>query len=213
MTGENVYLFQYDLTNGLARGLSLQLIGRQIDAVWHTSVVVFGREYYFGAGISEGMPGATQFGAPHERLLLGRTQLPKPLFMEYLSQLRQDRFSATSYNLLLNNCNHFSDMCAQFLVGRGIPQEILDLPRIALSSPMGPMLSQMLSVVTNVAEPVQEPEAVEDATAAPAVPNTADDEAFAAAVKAEYEAILAEGGHSNESASELAVTRVVARGL
>ena len=41
----------YDLSQGLAAALSPSLIGKQIGGVWHTGVVVYGREYFFGGGI------------------------------------------------------------------------------------------------------------------------------------------------------------------
>ena len=37
--------------------------GRPLDGVWHTAVVVYGREYYFGsAGIESCEPGGTLLG-------------------------------------------------------------------------------------------------------------------------------------------------------
>ena len=71
-----VQLYVYDLSNGMARQLSRQFTGRQIDGVWyvlrhlrvpykltqytgnrHTSVVVFNREIFYGQGILETAPG------------------------------------------------------------------------------------------------------------------------------------------------------------
>lgn len=74
-----VQLYVYDLSNGLARQMSLQLTGRQIDGIWyvlsiessprlcihvivtplyrHTSIVVFGKEIFYGQGISITGPG------------------------------------------------------------------------------------------------------------------------------------------------------------
>jgi hypothetical protein len=43
MDSSEVTLYQYDLTQGMARALSLQFLGRQIDGVWHTSIV--GKEH------------------------------------------------------------------------------------------------------------------------------------------------------------------------
>ena len=37
-----VKLYVYDLSNGLARQLSLQLTGRQIDGIWYVLSVVHG---------------------------------------------------------------------------------------------------------------------------------------------------------------------------
>ncbi|EDU48868.1 thioredoxin [Pyrenophora tritici-repentis Pt-1C-BFP] len=46
----DVQLYVYDLSKGLARNMSMQFLGIQIDAVYHTSIVLDGIEYYFGQG-------------------------------------------------------------------------------------------------------------------------------------------------------------------
>lgn len=38
------------------------LLGKVIEGVWHTGIVVYGKEYYFGGGISYDPPGMTPFG-------------------------------------------------------------------------------------------------------------------------------------------------------
>ncbi|KPJ12379.1 PPPDE peptidase domain-containing protein 2 [Papilio machaon] len=48
--GSPVDLYVYDLTRGLAALLSPSILGRQVAGVWHTAVVVFGREYFYGSG-------------------------------------------------------------------------------------------------------------------------------------------------------------------
>jgi hypothetical protein len=45
MSGEEVTLHMYDLSQGMARQMSQQLLGRQVDAVYHTAVVAYGREW------------------------------------------------------------------------------------------------------------------------------------------------------------------------
>lgn len=67
-TPVEVVVHVYDLSAGMAAALSQSLIGKQIDGVWHTGVVVFGREYFFGGGIQAGLPGSTQFGRPTKKL-------------------------------------------------------------------------------------------------------------------------------------------------
>ena len=54
---EPVTLYVYDLSNGMARNLSLQLTGKYIEGIWHTSVVLYGQEVFFGQGISMCQPG------------------------------------------------------------------------------------------------------------------------------------------------------------
>ncbi len=57
-----VILHIYDLSNGMASQFSRQLVGRQIDGIWHTGIVVYGKEYYFGGGVSYDAPSSTPFG-------------------------------------------------------------------------------------------------------------------------------------------------------
>jgi len=76
--GERVLLYIYDLSRGLARSLSPSLIGRQIDGVWHTSVVCYGYEFYYGQGIFvTDRVGQTQYGTPVEIKDMGVTELPQ----------------------------------------------------------------------------------------------------------------------------------------
>lgn len=58
-----VKLYVYDLSNGLARQLSLQLTGKQINGIWHTSVVVFGKEIFYGQGVCITPPGRSHVRA------------------------------------------------------------------------------------------------------------------------------------------------------
>ncbi len=40
-----VELYLYDLSRGMARNMSASLIGTQLDAIYHTSIVLEGVEY------------------------------------------------------------------------------------------------------------------------------------------------------------------------
>ena len=51
-----VSLHVYDLSGGMAKSMSKQLVGKQIDGIWHTGIVVYGKEYYYGGGISYDNP-------------------------------------------------------------------------------------------------------------------------------------------------------------
>lgn len=46
-----VVLRVYDLSQGMAKVLSPSIIGKQIDGVWHTGIVVYGKEYFYSGGI------------------------------------------------------------------------------------------------------------------------------------------------------------------
>ncbi len=68
--------------------MSGQLLGIQIDAVYHTAIVFGGIEYFFGAGVQTTYPGATHHGRPMEVVKLGRTELPLEIILEYLESLK-----------------------------------------------------------------------------------------------------------------------------
>ena len=57
-----VVLHKYDLSNGMAAQFSKQFTGRQIDGIWHTGIVVYEKEYYYGGGVSYDHPACTPFG-------------------------------------------------------------------------------------------------------------------------------------------------------
>lgn len=52
-----VQLYVYDMTNGVASVMSQMLLGQHIEGIWHTAVVVYGREFFYGSsGIQSCMP-------------------------------------------------------------------------------------------------------------------------------------------------------------
>ncbi|GAB1741245.1 hypothetical protein NU219Hw_g6486t1 [Hortaea werneckii] len=134
-----VQLYVYDLTHGMARQMSQQLLGFKIDAVYHTSLVFNGIEYFFGAGVQTCYAGTTHHGRPMEIESLGATQLPMETILEYLDSLKQI-YTPESYDLFAHNCNNFTNDFAMFLVGRGIPDHITSLPKRVLDTPFGQML-------------------------------------------------------------------------
>ena len=139
----DVFVFLYDLSQGFAKAMSLPLAGRQIDGIWHTSVVVYGREYCFGQGIEVFEPGKAPHGVPVEKIAMGKTEIPKEVFLEYLENMRAV-WTADKYHLLDNNCNSFSDDMCRFLVGNGIPSHITSLPAEFLNTPLGQAVLPMI---------------------------------------------------------------------
>ncbi|KAI7841647.1 hypothetical protein COHA_004667 [Chlorella ohadii] len=142
--GEPVQLFVYDLSGGMARAFSQMLLGRTIEAIYHTSIVVAGSEFYFGGGINVARAGHTPFGRPVQVLDLGHTQLPEDVREALLADL-SERYTPESYSLFSNNCNNFADELAQLLCGRGIPEHITGLPAEVLSTHFGQMIQPMLA--------------------------------------------------------------------
>lgn len=146
-----VKLYVYDLSRGMASQLSPLMLGRQLDGIWHTAIVVHGREFFFsGEGINNCLPGSTSLGDPDSVVDLGASEVPAELFMEYLTSLEESTYRGDTYNLFDHNCNTFSNEVAQFLTGKKIPSHITDLPAEVLSTPFGQALRPLLdSMVIN----------------------------------------------------------------
>ncbi|KAI0051384.1 DUF862-domain-containing protein [Auriscalpium vulgare] len=134
-----VKLYVYDLSNGLARTMSMQLTGRQIDGVWHTSVVAYGKEIFYGQGIDIVAPGKSHHGRPLQIIDMGETEIDEGTFDEYILEMRE-HYTADKYHLLDFNCNSFTNDCIGFLTGGSIPPFIKDLPSDFLSTPFGAAL-------------------------------------------------------------------------
>jgi hypothetical protein len=85
----NVELFVYDLSQGMARNISATFLGVQIDAIYHTSIVMGGVEYVYDGGVKTIQPGKSHLGRPMQIVPLGQTQLPEEVILEYLDSLRE----------------------------------------------------------------------------------------------------------------------------
>ena len=59
-----------------------------------------------------------------------------------------DGYTQDTYNLFTHNCNNFTDECASFLLGEGIPRRIIDIPSQFLATPLGASLRPMFEQQT-----------------------------------------------------------------
>lgn len=140
----DVHLLVYDLSQGMARQMSMGLLGFQLDAIYHTSIELDGLEYVYDGNVVAITPGSSHLGQPLQRLSLGKTQLPMDVIQQYLQSLREI-YTVEAYNLWKHNCNNFSNDFATFLLGTGIPDHILHMPDAVLQSPLGSMLMPALN--------------------------------------------------------------------
>lgn len=75
--------------------------------------------------------------------MLGYTEIPEDLFMEFLREI-SPRFTQETYHVFTHNCNNFTNECSQFLMQSDIPKDILDLPQMFLNTQLGKMIAPML---------------------------------------------------------------------
>ncbi|KAG5262608.1 hypothetical protein AALO_G00276900 [Alosa alosa] len=156
-TNFSVKLHIYDLSKGMARQLSPAMLGKQLDGIWHTAIVIHGEEFFYGGqGIASCPPGGTFLGQPDSIVDLGETEVTEDILMNYLTSLGESTYSAENYKLFEHNCNTFSNEVAQFLTGRKIPSYITDLPSEVLSTPFGQALRPFLDSVA-IAPPGSNP--------------------------------------------------------
>ncbi len=88
------------------------------------------------------------------------------MFLDFLKEI-SSKFTQATYDLFRNNCNNFTDECAKFLLGKGIPSHIVDMPLEVLKTPMGSMIGNMVSGMNTQANaqstPLFDPRAMEGA--------------------------------------------------
>lgn len=138
-----VNLHLYDLTQGMASALSPMLLGKHIAGIWHSGLVVHGREYFFGYGISSTASGCSPFGQPDMVICLGQTEVPQDMVDSLIDDLRP-RFSPQDYNLIHHNCNHFTSELSQLLTGDDIPDFVRSQAQEVLETPLGRQFAPMI---------------------------------------------------------------------
>ncbi|XP_076670765.1 uncharacterized protein LOC143370048 isoform X2 [Andrena cerasifolii] len=145
-----VELYIYDLSKGMASMMSNILIGRHIEGIWHTAIVAYGREFFFGEiGIQSSRPGGTVLGQPDKVERIGETYLPYSVFLEYINGLGASKFAPGTYNIFKHNCNSFTEEVSSFLADKSIPKYILDLPEEILQTPIGQGLRTVVEALSN----------------------------------------------------------------
>lgn len=131
---EEVFLRIYDLSRGMATVMSESILGFKLDGIWHTSIELFGNEYFFQSGLFYQRAGSTHYEPYVERVSLGRTDCSRDTLHEFI-ELSRSTWTPAAYHLFENNCNNFSDSLAVFLLEKGIPRHILELPEKVKASP------------------------------------------------------------------------------
>lgn len=130
----------YDLTGQNCTGLLTTLLGNDVQAIYHASVVVYHEEYWFGGKIFSAPPLETRYGEPIEVLFIGETRVGQREFHRWLNQISPTRYSPETYDSLEHNCITFADEALQFLCGQGLPAHVRDMCTIIKRSPLYSML-------------------------------------------------------------------------
>ena len=140
---EEVIYFIYDLSGGMAKGLSRLILGKEIEGIYHTSVYIYGKEYYYQGGINKSSPRKTRYGKPIKEIHFGYTDKTQRQFEKYLRRI-SPYFAPDNYNTISNNCNHFTDAAIFYLTGKHLPNNILKQHEEILKTPLGAQIMPFL---------------------------------------------------------------------
>ena len=123
----------------------MAIVGKQVDIIPHTGVVLNGKEYFFGGGICVCPAGQAMALPVCEVIQVGVTTKTEAELEGFLSA-NNHRFTVSTYNLLTWNCNHFSNEVVKFLTDGAafVPDRIVNVAQEALSAPQGAAMRAML---------------------------------------------------------------------
>lgn len=121
-----VSIYIYDLSEGTFKNVSRVILKKKIEAIYHTSIVVFGKEYLYSSKIYWDEPKSTPYGTPVREIEIGVTDITMDEFECYLRNKLCKKYTEDSYNAIHNNCNHFTNEGVLFLTGKSIPDYILN---------------------------------------------------------------------------------------
>lgn len=143
-----VWVYQYDISGGLASWAAPVALMQNMEGIWHTGVVVFGREYWYGGQCFESKPEETPFGKAMKKTLLGTTVCTRSELWDKINRELCREYTRESYDVLTHNCNNFSDDVTMFLLNSHIPDEVREQPiKFATSmaaQALRPILNQWL---------------------------------------------------------------------
>lgn len=129
-----VTLHLYDISHGAAQKVSPWLVSKQLEGLWHSGICVFGKEYFFSRDTVFDEAGATSFGKPEKVLHLGTTLWRQSELHKFIVDDLKPVFHRGTYDIIDNNCNHFTNRVSQYLLGKALPDEVLEQPACLKSS-------------------------------------------------------------------------------
>jgi len=157
-----VELLLYDISQGASKRFSWALLGREFEAIYHSSVLVFGSEYWYGGRVFKTIPPCVKcFGMPlsesvvklrpshyHPDLMsvhLGYTLATAGEFRIFLSSNLVKKYRTDNYDVLTRNCNGFSNEAVDFLTGASIPEQVINLPQLVMATTTAKLLRPLLN--------------------------------------------------------------------
>jgi hypothetical protein len=145
-TPNKVSLVFYDISSSATKNLSRILFGKKIEGIWHTSILAFGYEWWYGGDCFQSRPFSTPFGTSPTRIEdIGTTTRTIQELKEFVRNKMRKKYNYISYDVINNNCNHFTNDISHFLVHRGIRKSIVSLPSELLSGGLAKIMRPFLN--------------------------------------------------------------------
>ena len=141
-----VSLISYDISGKATKKLSRILFGKKIDGIWHTSILAFGFEWWYGGDCFQSRPCSTPFGpSPTRTEPLGNTTRSIFELKEFIRSKMRKKYNYDSYDVMTNNCNNFTNEISNFLIHKGIRKEIVSLPSDLLAGGVARLMRPFLN--------------------------------------------------------------------
>jgi Ca2+-binding EF-hand superfamily protein len=145
-TPSKISLISYDISGRATKNLARILFGRKIEGIWHTSILAFGYEWWFGGDCFQSRPFSTPFGPTPDKVEdLGETTRTVAELKEFMKSRMRKKYNYQTYDVIANNCNNFSNDLSQFLTHHGIKSSIVSLPGDLLSGGLARLMRPFLN--------------------------------------------------------------------
>jgi Ca2+-binding EF-hand superfamily protein len=145
-TPSKISLISYDISGSATKNLSRILFGRKIEGIWHTSILAFGYEWWYGGDCFQSRPFSTPFGPTPDRVEdLGETTRTLAELKEFVKAKMRRKYNYQTYDVISNNCNNFTNDLSQFLTHHGIKSSIVSLPGDLLSGGLARIMRPFLN--------------------------------------------------------------------
>jgi Ca2+-binding EF-hand superfamily protein len=145
-TPTKVSLISYDISGKATKNLSRILFGKKIEGIWHTSILAFGYEWWYGGDCFQSRPFSTPFGPTPDKVEdLGETTRTLSEVKDFIRNRMRKKYNYNTYDVINNNCNHFSNDVSMFLCHVGIRKTIVSLPGDLLSGGLAKVLRPFLN--------------------------------------------------------------------
>ena len=145
-TPSKISLISYDISGRATKNLSRILFGRTIEGIWHTSVLAFGYEWWYGGDCFQSRPFSTPFGTTPDKVEdLGETTRTLTELKDFIKLKMRKKYNYQTYDVISNNCNNFTNEVSLFLTHRGIRSSIVSLPGDLLKGGLARLMRPFLN--------------------------------------------------------------------